>query len=189
MWSGRHPPVRRAGRPFGDSGGSPDGGSGPVWWGWPDPWCQACVCPAGVAGMATSMPPSMTRTGDRDRTGGRRSGRDPARQLESRAVQPAFDLAVLDVTVGERDLSVAADVEQGMDPPLAAGQTDRVPGQVEVHSRLLSQLGQGTGWNPYHADAGAQGGLIPSGTRSALGGGTADHGLHESTRGERRRAG
>ena len=84
---------------------------------------------------------------DSDRVGrdwarGRRAGRDPRRQLEARAVQPAFDLPALDV---EGDLSVAADVEQGMDQALAAGQADRVPGQVQVYGSVVPPLVHATG--------------------------------------------
>jgi hypothetical protein len=82
---------------------------------------------------------------DRDWARGRRPGRDSRRQLEAGAVQPAFDLPALDVAVGQGDLSVAADVEQGMDQALAAGQADRVPGQVQVYGSVVPQLVHVTG--------------------------------------------
>src|SRR5262245_15280876 len=42
--------------------------------------------------------------------GGRQAGRLPAAQVEARAVQPALDLAVLDVALGQRHLGVRAHV-------------------------------------------------------------------------------
>lgn len=53
---------------------------------------------------------------------------------------PALDIAVADLSLGQGDLPVAADIEQGVDPSTAAGQADRVPGELEVHRTLIRRL-------------------------------------------------
>lgn len=85
---------------------------------------------------------------DRYRHGGGRSGRAPGGQVEAGTVQPALDLTVLNIPVGERHVSVAALIKQGMDPPTAAGKADPIPGQVNVHGSVIGQLAQRACWNP-----------------------------------------
>src|SRR3954454_524923 len=51
---------------------------------------------------------------------GGRSGRLSGAQVERRAVQPALDLAVLDLALGERDVGVRAHVVHGEDLALGA---------------------------------------------------------------------
>src|SRR5918911_1543679 len=52
---------------------------------------------------------------DGDRLGGGQPGGPAGAQVEARAVQPALDRAVLDVTLGERDLGVRAGVVDDVD--------------------------------------------------------------------------
>ncbi len=146
--------VRRAPNPISGSGDSPE------------------AAPVGMSRLVVSgmgLPCRDCRHGDfdaaldnpdrvdRDRAGGRRPGRDPGRQLETRAVPPAFHLPLLDVTVGEGDLSVAADVEEGMDQAVAAGQADRVPGQVGVDRSVVPQLVEATCCHPHEVGVAAHG--------------------------------
>src|SRR4051812_8116165 len=67
---------------------------------------------------------------DGDRLGGREAGRLAGAEVEARAVQPALDLAALDVALRQRDRGVRALVVDGI--PLVAGADDRDVAVVQV---------------------------------------------------------
>src|SRR5581483_1752074 len=69
---------------------------------------------------------------DGDRLNGGQAGRLAGGQREGRAVQPALDLAVHDLALGQRDVRVRADVVYGVDLALA-GAHDGDRGAVDVH--------------------------------------------------------
>ena len=66
-------------------------------------------------------------------------------QVEQRAVQPALDVAVLDVALGQRDVGVGADVGDREDLAAGAGDADGTAVQLDADRALLGQVGQRAG--------------------------------------------
>src|SRR5690349_15541358 len=83
--------------------------------------------------------------GDRARRG--KAGRLAGAQVETGAVQPALDLAVLHLALRERDVRVGADVVDGEHLPLGADDRDRRAVEFHPLRGVLLQLAQSAGPN------------------------------------------
>ena len=89
----------------------------------------------------------------RDGLGGRRPARLAGAQVEARAVQPALDLAALDVALGERDGGVRALVVDGV-PVVAVAYDGQVRAvHVDGDRRTGGHVGDGTGAGEGHEAA------------------------------------
>src|SRR4051794_38066404 len=80
--------------------------------------------------------------GDGARRG--KAGRFAGAQVEAGAVQPALDLAVLHLALGERDVRVRADVVDGEHLPLGLHDRDRRAVELHPLRGVLLQLAQTT---------------------------------------------
>src|SRR5689334_10626734 len=99
---------------------------------------------------------------------GREAGRLAGAEVEGGAVQPALDLAVLHLALGERDVRVGADVVDR--EQLAPGLDDRDRRAVDLHPLrgVLLQLAQPTDAYEAHATEASSSSSILASRRSSM---------------------
>ena len=72
-------------------------------------------------------------------------GRLAGAQVEHRAVQPALDVPVLDLALGQGDVGVRADVGDREDLTAGARDAHRTAGELHAQGAVLGELGQRAG--------------------------------------------
>src|ERR1700712_5612580 len=82
---------------------------------------------------------------DRDRLGGRRTGGLAGPEVEARAVHPALDGAVVDVSLGQGNSRVAALVLDGEDLVAVLDHSDVEAVDLDAKRLAVHQLVEGTG--------------------------------------------
>jgi hypothetical protein len=90
---------------------------------------------------------------NRDWHRGRGTRRDSSREIETRAMQPAFDAAFHDLPLRQSDLSVAALIDEGIDLAVTANQADRLPGHLDAKDAVIVKVRLGNTDHPHWTTA------------------------------------